>query len=412
MVDTMRWLLYVALPGFYLQNIAPPDAAGLRVVLYEKKVVESCPGATRRGVYPGMAESEVKTLLQNEAQYLIINHEELRPARNAWLDLGLEFADSIEPESPASAWFDLSAHPQPTEIANALLRYLSEKLPFPQMIAGLAADRWIAKMAAQTTSPGEVPRGIACIEPTTDQAAFLGPLPTERLTPVAPAYRDRLITLGYRRIGEVARAAPALLRRPFGEDSLKILAAAQGRWPDPIRASYPPASWHTCTRLNDPVANHLVLEVIYRDLAQMASNNLIEKDQIARHIWLKLECESGRQASAQRPFGKPTREPQAMNTLLNLIGKEAWNALQLNPNDIEEGVAAVHLRLLELIPAPRVPQSLPGTYGIRERTLAAESALRRIKSVHGDQAVLPAGLITLSRRNKLLQLWRQSTGWH
>lgn len=407
----MRWLLYVALPGFYLHNLGPPPESGLRVVLHEKRVVETCTGAMVRGAYPGMSESEVKTLLQSDAQYLIIDEEQLRPARNAWLDLGLDFADSIEPESPASAWFDLTAHPRPAEVADAFLRHLTEKLPYSRLVCGLATDRWVAKLAAQPINPGDVPKGIPCIDCVFSQAEFLAPLPTERLVPVAPEHRERLIALGYRRIGEVASAAPSLLRRPFGEDALKILASAQGRWPDPIRASYPPASWHTSCQLADPITNHLVLESIYRDLAQAASQALIEKDEIARHIWLKLECENGRYASAQRPFGKPTREPRAMNTLLSLIGKEAWNALQLDHQEVEEGVAAVHLRLLDLIPAPRVPQSLPGTYGTRERTIAAETALRRVKSAHGDQAVIPAALITLSRRDQLLRLWRQSTGW-
>jgi nucleotidyltransferase/DNA polymerase involved in DNA repair len=407
----MRWLLYVALPGFYLHNLGPPPHSGFRVVLHEKRVIEACAGALLRGAYPGMSESEVKTLLQSEAQYLIIDEEQLRPARNAWLDLGLDFADAIEPESPASAWFDLTAHPRPAEVADAFLRHLVEKLPYSQLVSGLASNRWVAKLAAQLIHPGEVPRGIPCIESVTNQAAFLAPLPTERLVPVAPEHRQRLIALGYRRIGEVASAANSLLRRPFGEDALKILASAQGKWPDPIRACYPPASWHTCFQLEEPITNHLVLESIYQDLAEAGSQALIEKDEIARHIWLKLECESGRHASAQRPFGKPTREGRAMNTLLSLIGKEAWNALQLDNQEVEEGVAAVHLRLLDLIPAPRVPQALPGTYGNRERAIAAETALRRVKGVHGDQAVIPAALITLSRRDQLLRLWRQATGW-
>jgi DNA polymerase-4 len=96
-------------------------------------------------------------------------------------------------------------------------------------LAGLAANKFVAKVASDLRKPD----GLVVV-PAGGEAAFLAPLPIERLWGVGKATAKELETLGVATIGQLQRSAPARLTArlgPHGPDLLDLRdsAATSGR---------------------------------------------------------------------------------------------------------------------------------------------------------------------------------------
>jgi len=94
---------------------------------------------------------------------------------------------------------------------------------------GLTASAGVApcKFAAKVASDLDKPDGLTLVGD--DVAAFLAPLPIERMWGVGPKTAPELRRLGYATIGDLARAEPAALERVLGSWGLDVHALALGQ---------------------------------------------------------------------------------------------------------------------------------------------------------------------------------------
>jgi DNA polymerase-4 len=88
--------------------------------------------------------------------------------------------------------------------------------------AGVASSKFAAKIASDVNKPD----GITIVGP--DVAAFLAPLPVERMWGIGPKTAPTLRRLGDSTLGDLARAEPAALERVLGSWAAEVRELARG----------------------------------------------------------------------------------------------------------------------------------------------------------------------------------------
>src|SRR5690606_17777249 len=91
--------------------------------------------------------------------------------------------------------------------------------------AGVAPCKFVAKIASDM----EKPNGLTVV--AGDVAAFLAPLPIERMWGIGPKTAPTLRRLGYATLGDLARADPAALERALGSWGPEVRELARGNDP-------------------------------------------------------------------------------------------------------------------------------------------------------------------------------------
>ncbi len=97
-------------------------------------------------------------------------------------------------------------------IAEAMRTAIREELRLTAS-AGVATSKFVAKVASDLHKPD----GLTVVSPGTE-AAFLRPLPIERMWGVGPKAAEKLRSTSIRTIGDLARATPERLERVVGSD--------------------------------------------------------------------------------------------------------------------------------------------------------------------------------------------------
>ncbi|MBX3231238.1 MAG: DNA polymerase IV [Labilithrix sp.] len=88
--------------------------------------------------------------------------------------------------------------------------------------AGVAESKFVAKIASDMKKPD----GLTVVP--ADVAAFLAPLPIERMWGVGPKTAPTLRALGYETLGDIAKADPIALERAIGQWGIEIRQLARG----------------------------------------------------------------------------------------------------------------------------------------------------------------------------------------
>ena len=88
--------------------------------------------------------------------------------------------------------------------------------------AGVASSKFVAKIASDVDKPD----GLTVVGE--DAAAFLAPLPLERMWGIGPKTAPTLRRLGYATLGDLARASPVVLERVLGSWGRQVGQLARG----------------------------------------------------------------------------------------------------------------------------------------------------------------------------------------
>lgn len=363
------------------------------VVHSAKRVLDASPEALSRKVLLGMGLPEAKAILGEDAVYRECAVGEYMAERDRWLDVCVEFSDGIEPESPATAFIDLSGHPDPADVALRLVRELERRLGW-SCLAGLAPAKWVARIAARPVE--------GAIAPVRDPRGFLALLPTAMLAPAPPEHRQRLEFLGYRRIGEVARAPLRVLIEQFGKDGVLIREAAQGRASDRVRPSYPPDSEAERIAFEGGLESQEEIKGALRELAERMSDRLSGRDLEGSTVMLFVEGADDEVLTERKKLSKPVQSAACLRVAFETLFARM---------SVEQAVTAVRAVMPGLRRAMCRQRCFEPTSVPRERKLAAESALLRVRAAFGDEMVQRASEVEVPRRVKLLRVWQHATGW-
>lgn len=367
----MNTILWLEWRQFYL----PADAPGFALLVRDDVVLDSNAAAKALGVTEGTALREAKTLCQG-ARITKWDPDDFAERQTHWLDICTAYTGQIEPIDQHVAALDLTGHPDPTDIAERLVRDLGRAVQKP-LLNGMSHTKWIARLAAWFSDP-------------------LEGLPVEQLTPVEPAHRARLKFLGYSRIGDVLALPMEVLQTQFGEAALGIYQAARGGIHQPVRPLYPRNS--ICERLyfESPVDE---LEPVHTAIAELAGKIAARLDgRQGKNLELVVEREEGDPIAVGRHFTKPVFNTVTAKSAMRLLlpeatDKIAYTGLRVTLKDLEECPA----RQQNFIAGDSRPEAL--------------SALNSIQNTFGSQAVCLAGDVVAPRRERVLKAWRQAVGW-
>jgi len=125
-----------------------------------------------------------------------------------------EITPIVEPTSIDEAYLDVTGTEQlwgaPEEIARNLKARIRERFNLPCSI-GVATNKLVAKMATERAKPDGI-----CVVPPSEEAAFLAPMPIERLLGIGPKTAATLRAMGVDTIGQIPGIPRATLARHLG----------------------------------------------------------------------------------------------------------------------------------------------------------------------------------------------------
>jgi nucleotidyltransferase/DNA polymerase involved in DNA repair len=385
----VEYVLYCRLPNFYVQLFELGEDRPAAVIR-DKVVLDSNHWAAKRGVVPGMALSQAKTILREDGLFRALKAEDGEKEQLEWLELCTKVTGVIEPEDRHSAYLDLSAHPKPFDVAQRFLEKLA-RLSGCEARFGVGASKWLARLSADNDGERLTPL----------DASWLAEFSVSQLTPIAPEHRERLRFLGYHFAGQIAELPMAVLRGQFGDEALRIQLAAKGTWKDPVQALYPPDTLSERLIFDGACDHALIVDQALVSIARRIGRRLAKKEQQATEVRLTLELEDGETRTLTRRFNKPLRCARTALASLRLLFGEG----------VGVPIAGIGVKLPSLEPVRCTQQNLMGVLNKVEADHLADSALRQLRSVYGETSIQVAGQVAQPRRVRVLQEWKNATGW-
>jgi len=187
------------------------------------------------------------------------------------------------------------------EVGERLRQEVRERTRLPISV-GIGPIKMVAKIASGAAKPD----GLCEVRPA-DVRAFLDPLPARKIWGVGPVAGERLEGLGYRTIGDLARADPRVLSSQLGDWGAAIGRLARGedlREVEPHREAVSLSEENTFDR---DVSDRALLEATILTHAEGVARRLRRQGLLARTVVLKWRL--GRRAK-QGPRGYPARTRQ------------------------------------------------------------------------------------------------------
>jgi DNA polymerase-4 len=390
----MHYIGLIQIRQFYISVLRARAVCDERplVVMADEHVLDACDAALDLGVELGMCRSEAQAVMDGRGTVWPYREQDYREDQEKWLDVLTFFTDVIEPGLPHEAWVDLSDHPRPFEIQGRILRRVKKNTGLDVEIHS-ARCRWVARLASLVGDD----RGLALFCPQ----MFIADQPTAMLLSMSREHRERLVFLGYRRIGEVAEVPLETLRGQFGDDAHAIHLAAQGSGDSHVRPLYPQGAQTVRIRFDGAPDDHQILMAGIERLATKLGESLQDAQRMGNDLEALLEFEDGGARLMHRRFMKPISEGKSAKAAARLL-------MQKFP---EQPVVSVRLRATKLQPARHVQVGLDGMKSTAERVRSADSAFQYIRQVFGDQAIEKANERPVERRKRVLAAWSQMYGW-
>jgi len=269
----------------------------------------------------------------------------------------------------------------PEEVGRKVKRAIREKVGLPST-AGVAVNRLVAKVAADSAKPD----GLRVIEPGSE-AAFLAPMPVEKMCGIGPATGQALNRLGFHTLGELAGASDEMMRLRFGVLGPMLAKMARGEYTgrmqqDDERGTLEKSMGHERT-FSEAVANLPDLRAWVVALGEMVARRVRQGEMLGRVLTLKLRYTDFETISHQSVLPVQTDDEE-------LIIEYGWKLLQ---EAWREGcpVRLLGLSLGELKERRTQPEQVDIFLG-REliRREALYRAVDRVKDRFGEKALLRA----------------------
>ncbi len=191
-----------------------------------------------------------------------------------------DFSPVVERVSLDEAFIDLTGSARlmgpPQKVGEALRSRIRKVLSLPVSV-GIAPVKMVAKIA----SAGAKPDGLLEVR-AGEVEGFLTPLPVSRIWGVGPVAKEKLETLGFETIGDVAKADDGTLRDLLGEWGIEIARLARGddvREVEPYREAVSYSEEHTFSK---DISDYRELEPLIREHAESVARRL-RHDQVRAH---------------------------------------------------------------------------------------------------------------------------------
>ncbi|MGW8380385.1 hypothetical protein [Streptomyces sp. ODS28] len=248
---------------------------------------------------------------------------------------------------------------------------------------GVAANRQLARMAAQAGPPG----GVRAVRPE-DTAAFLARRPAAALDGVGQATARTLCAYGLDTVGRIAETPPGTLQRILGvRAGRRMYERARGVDPVPVTPSAPARSASAEYRFGHDELDRERRRRALLTLADELGYGMREDGTVARAVTLTVRY-AGRDRDDSTTRTRTLPEPTSHTPDLAAAAYALHEALGLQ----RARVRSVALRAEQLGPAEHAVRQL--SFDPRaEKSRRAEEAADRARRRFGASAVGPAGLL-------------------
>ena len=386
---TGRTILHVDLDAFFaaVEQRDRPELRGRPVVVGgggpdQRGVVSAASYEARRfGIRSAMPLRTAGALCP-EAVFLPVDGRKYQAVSREVMTILRRFTPLVEPISIDEAFLDVTASRAlfgdgPT-IGRAIRAAILAEVRLTASV-GVASTKLVAKIASDLRKPD----ALVVVE-TGGEAAFLAPLPIQRLWGVGERTAAALAELGVTTMGELAVLPDDLLVRRFGRHGATLAERARGIDDDPVSEGAPVKSIsheHTFdVDTNDPA----LIDKTLLAMADGVAGRLRSAGLRAATVQVKIRDSAFRTITRQRTLAEPTD-----------LAEPIWRtALELARPEIR----GIHVRLLgvgtsgfaEREQLTLFSEEAAGQDGRRRRATEAADAVRRR---FGDRAVTRARLL-------------------
>jgi DNA polymerase-4 len=290
-----------------------------------------------------------------------------------------DFTPLVEPVSVDEAFLDLTGTQTlwgPPETAVRRIKARIREQTGLTASAGLAANKFVAKVASDLRKPD----GLVVVPPG-HEAAFLEPLPIERLWGVGKATAKELEGLGVATIGQLQALPPRVLAARLGPHGVDLLALAFGRDERAVEPFSPAKSMGAEETFEQDCRDPVRLEDTLRGQAERVARELRAARLAACRVTLKLRWADFRTLTRSHT-GDPTQDGlELYRRAASLLARER----------LIQPVRLIGLSASTFRPEARGQLPLLDPAAVRREQLAR--AVDRITGRFGRTAIRPARLI-------------------
>ena len=313
-----RIVIFAEVPCFY-SAIERRDGMDPRPVIVggdprrRGLVQDASPEAEALGVREGMPVLEALRLCPRArcVRTDVSRYREVSRRLFACLRQGI---DRLEPFGLGAAYFDgAGASELPEAIATALRDAVREQLNLPLRV-GIAAGKFMARLAAQESPVQDNGGGIRRIR-SGGETDFLHPLPTSRIDGVGQKTAASLAELGASTIGEVVSLGRDRLEDVFGSHGSRIFALASGADDGPVRAARHPQSLSREVTVRGETLDLGVLGERLQDIARHLETELAMQGLSAAKVSLKVRYVDGVTTTRSQTQSAPVGAAAAIRDL-------------------------------------------------------------------------------------------------
>jgi DNA polymerase-4 len=291
-VSAPHLILHADMDAFYasIEQRDRPELRGRPVVVGgagSRGVVAAASYEARRyGVRSAMPSALARRLCPDA---VFVRGDMARYARESQriFEIFRRFTPRVEGLSLDEAFLDLSGterlHGPPRRAAERLREMVRRETDLGVSV-GIGPVKLVAKIASDLAKPD----GLLEVRPE-EVRSFLDPLPVSRLWGVGPVAEARLVRLGCRTLGELARADEARLARALGNLGPALARLARGEDLREVEPDQDPVSIGEEGTFEEDVADAERIHAAIRSHAEAVARRLRRAGLRARSVVLKLK---------------------------------------------------------------------------------------------------------------------------
>ncbi|MBO5604047.1 MAG: DNA polymerase IV [Acidaminococcaceae bacterium] len=228
--EHQRWIMHVDMDAFYasVEILDNPDLKGLPVIVGGRSargVVSTCSYEARKfGVHSAMPLFEARRLCPHGV-YLPVRPHRYAEISGKIMAIFRETSPLVEQLSIDEAFLDLTGMERlggAETIAHQVQDRIQEELKLSASV-GLAPNKFLAKLASDMDKP----HGFVKITPG-EAEAMLAPMPVTKIFGIGRSAEDKLKQFGIEKIGQLASADVAILRKVFGINAEQVKRLSRG----------------------------------------------------------------------------------------------------------------------------------------------------------------------------------------
>jgi len=228
--EHQRWIMHVDMDAFYasVEILDNPNLKGLPVIVGGRSargVVSTCSYEARKfGVHSAMPLFEARRLCPHGV-YLPVRPHRYAEISGKIMAIFRETSPLVEQLSIDEAFLDLTGMERlggAETIAHQVQDRIQEELKLSASV-GLAPNKFLAKLASDMDKP----HGFVKITPG-EAEAMLAPMPVTKIFGIGRSAEDKLKQFGIEKIGQLASADVAILRKVFGINAEQVKRLARG----------------------------------------------------------------------------------------------------------------------------------------------------------------------------------------